>query len=348
VFACVISLAANWHAHHSIRGLKDVVSWAGVFWIVRYAGIRGADQRLLAAIAVVAVLPGSLLGAIDLVTGSRENLELNSAGAVTQSVIYVGIAIMLALGLLFDRKGIAQERAAAARLLWCGVLILLLVIVFLMGSRGGVLAIGCAVAVTATIQRRRMILGFIVLAAAIGVITRYVLPDSVGQHRLWDRTVALVNDAGGSSADRERMAIWRIAIAQMQRPETWLVGIGPGNFEHISPQGVGEAEAARDVSRLTHAHNVFLNKFVEEGMLGLASFVTFLLLVAHSLATNARRARDYCTWQWYGALGGLVIPVVAGLFNAPWHQEHAVFAALALGMFLACTAGETRSKSECG
>jgi O-antigen ligase len=264
---------------------------------------------------------------------------------VTQSVIYVGIAIMLALGLLFDQKGIAQERAAAARLWWRGVLVLLLAIVFLMGSRGGVLAIGCAVAMTAIIQRRRVILLGVVLAAAIGGLTQCVLPNSAGQHRLWERTLALLYDETGSAADRERTAIWRIAIAQMQRPETWLVGIGPGNFEHISPQAVGEAEAARNVSRLTHAHNLFLNKFIEEGILGLASFLTFLGIVGHRIATNARRARDSCTWQWYGAVGGLVIPIVSGLFNAPWHQEHAMFASMALAMFLACTAGETRWKS---
>lgn len=335
--ASLISLAGNWHAHHAMRGLKDIVSWAGVFWIVRYAGISRRDQRLLAAIAVASTLAGSLIGWADFVAERKAVFELHSAGAVTQSVTYVGIAIMLGLGLLLDQTGISVAKAARARLLWGATLVPLVVVVFMMGSRGGVLAIGCAVVLAAAMQRRRrIILLSFALAVAIGAITQYLLPDSMGQYRLWNKAVSVMHDGMRSTADQERLSIWKIAIAQAQRPETWLVGIGPGNFRYISPQDIDQAEAERGVSRLSHAHNLFLNKFIEEGVLGLGSFLMFLVLVARSVVAYARRQDDGCTWQWYGAVGALVVPIVSGFFNAPWHQEHAIFASMTLAMFLAC------------
>ena len=40
-------------------------------------------------------------------------------------------------------------------------------------------------------------------------------------------------------------------------------------------------------------------------------------------------------WAWYGGVGGLSIPVIAGMFNTPFYQEHAMLAMLVTGMMFA-------------
>ncbi|GBE46328.1 hypothetical protein BMS3Bbin11_01428 [bacterium BMS3Bbin11] len=42
-------------------------------------------------------------------------------------------------------------------------------------------------------------------------------------------------------------------------------------------------------------------------------------------------------WVWLSGLGGLVIPVIAGFFNTPFYQEHAMLAMILMGAMYAET-----------
>ena len=81
----------------------------------------------------------------------------------------------------------------------------------------------------------------------------------------------------------ERMAHWQAAWAMaMDHP---LIGVGPGNYEfYYAHYYIAGWPAA-----LGHAHNIYLNTFAEEGILGLGALLLFLATVFRRAVLGFRR-----------------------------------------------------------
>ena len=88
--------------------------------------------------------------------------------------------------------------------------------------------------------------------------------------------------------------------------------------------------------KFSHAHNLFLTQLIEQGIVGLLAMLYFFLLVLLKIISIWRADPDHSPgWAWYGGIGGFAIPIIAGLFNTPFYQEHAMLAMLVMGMMFA-------------
>jgi O-antigen ligase len=172
------------------------------------------------------------------------------------------------------------------------------------------------------------------VAFAAGVAAVAALPNTFHQQRAFDKMAALAATRQLDGSDTLRATMWRLGAVQIVRGDSLWFGVGPRNFPSIDPARLGvERPAATAHFPITHAHNLFLTKAAEEGLVGLAAFLAMLGVVAYRLGRDwfAGRMRD---WQWGAAWGALVVPVVAGSFNTPFYQEHALLAMTWFGLYL--------------
>jgi O-antigen ligase len=134
-------------------------------------------------------------------------------------------------------------------------------------------------------------------------------------------------------SDNERLQNWQIAFRKLSTGNDLVWGIGPKNYSSIDPGELGiESEFYKRTGKLNHAHNLFLTQWVEQGLMGLAAMLIFFGLIVRRL----KKCWPYCKeterqWVWLAGLGGLVVPVMAGFFNTPFYQEHAMLAMILMG-----------------
>jgi len=125
-----------------------------------------------------------------------------------------------------------------------------------------------------------------------------------------------------------------VGIAQVMQGNKLLFGVGPRNFSGIELSKLRFDEPLNlPGNKLTHAHNMFLNKLVEEGIFGLIALLTFFLFPARALVRDWRAYR-WKNWLWLSGMGALVVPIVSGSFGTPWYNEHALLAMIILALYL--------------
>jgi O-antigen ligase len=188
--------------------------------------------------------------------------------------------------------------------------------VILSWSRGAWLGFLAGAAVLALFSTRRLMLGFMLMGAAlvllgggllagvsVGFGPALAVADRLGGFReeftLGDVRGVDINDANYSVL--ERLAHWQ-AAAGMARDDLWT-GVGFGNY--------GAAYVDYDLinfpDALGHAHNYYLNLLAEVGLPGLLAYGLFwLLLIGQSIWLAQRVA-----WPERGIVVGLLAAWVA-------------------------------------
>jgi len=325
MLATVVSTALNWPSPGELKGVKDTAFGIFVCWTVYRGGLSLRRRHLLAAMVAAGVVVGLAWGTADVLRGVRSQLEFNSAGIVTQSSIYLGIALVMSFGVAYAETG--RQRA-----LWWLVTALMLVGLFLMASRGGILAVGLVglLFLLTKGNRKVWLIGALTLALTAG--TALLLPGKFNQARFVEKNQQLMQTRAIDPNDSLRFAMWRIGAAQFARGGSLLFGIGPRNFSAINLSALKfDPPLVLPGKRLNHAHNLFLTKLVEEGLFGLGALLYLFGRVGAELARDWRSG-NRLDWPWFGALGALTVPVVAGSFNTPWYQEHALLAMMLFGI----------------
>jgi len=150
-------------------------------------------------------------------------------------------------------------------------------------------------------------------------------------------------------SDNQRLSAWQIAIAKLATGKDLLWGIGPRNYKVINEmEFVTQNDKLLQMRKYSHAHNLLLTQLVEQGVIGLLAMLNFFLLVLIKIVSIWRSDPSHSpAWAWYGGLGGLTIPFIAGLFNTPFYQEHAMLAMLVMGIMFAVaneTSGATKAR----
>jgi O-antigen ligase len=200
-------------------------------------------------------------------------------------------------------------------------------------SRGAMLAFFAAMLVQLVATRHWRAIGTIFLMAAIAAAAVFTAPDVFQQRRLVEKVQQTLQGGGLGESDRIRMSMWRIAIEQTRQGGTWLAGVGPRNYASIDVKHLhfDPPLPADTTGLLRHAHNLFLTKLVEEGVLGLAALAAVFAVVAAMLIRGVRSGRQG-DWLWTACLGAAAISVIAGSFNTPFYQEHALLAMILFGL----------------
>jgi O-antigen ligase len=336
----------NWPYPNGAQGLVDTVRLACCFLAV-YLGGYGAAQHVFLARAIVSGMVFSIGYAVwELSTGRTPLLELHSVGVLTQSAMYVAVVLILVLGMLLVKLmgPPAHRRVGGSATFWVVSAAVCAVAFLVMASRGAMLGLMVAGLVSALVLKNRMVwlmLGVTLAAALAGVVLLVSLDSS---SPIIASVKARVSISRFEQSNRERLGYMQVAVAQFSQGDAKLLGIGPRNYQSIDLSKLTFAWPlqlnAEERRRLGHAHNAFLTKLAEEGLLGLAALVALFALVARALFRQWRCDR-HMDWRWFAALGALTVPAVTGQFNTPFYQEHALLDMFLMAIFMASVRDQT-------
>ena len=329
----LISTVMNWPFPNGSKGIRDTLQYVVLFMCIYRAGYSETQQRLLGYAIVLGVLVGLAYGVLEVLQGTRNQLEFHSAGVVTQSSIYLGIAAVTGIGFIIAALH-GQGSGGWKLWFWVAVTVAMIIGLFAMGSRGSMIAFVIIVFLLLVIMKEKRLWYATAIVLVAAVASAIILPPSFQSSRPYTKLEQAVTQKKMPAGDQERMHVWRVAMAHFKRGEHPWFGVGPKNFHFIDATAVALPEQLQPGGfRLTHAHNMFLNKLVEEGIFGLGALLLFLGLVAASLMRRARSSGLH-RWTWIAAIGALLMPAIAGSFNTPFYQEHALLAMAVLAMYL--------------
>jgi O-antigen ligase len=329
--ASALSTAVAWPFENAGKGLKDVLFQVSVALVAYHAHYQARQLRLLGALAVAGAVIGVVVGIVRVATGKTPLLELHSVGVATHSALYLAIMTMVAFGLLMD----PAERSARAKWLWLAAMGVILFGLVGTASRGALLAFFVALVVQLLATRHWRAVGGLFVMAAVAAAAVFTLPDVFQQRRLVEKVEQALKGGPRTESDRIRITMWRIAVEQTRQGGTWLTGVGPRNYASIDVDQLKFDPPLEIDPRgmLRHAHNLFLTKLVEEGVLGAAALFALFAVVAAGLARRWRDGRVH-DWTWTAALAAILVSIIAGSFNTPYYQEHALLAAIVFGLML--------------
>jgi len=333
------STLANWPFPNGIKGLRGQTLMLLLFWVMYRRQHKPSQMRWFLYALMAGVVIGVPWGFWEWQTGIRSEFEFHSAGIVTQSAIYLGISVFVMVGLLLDNvSGFSRKVRVAVSL----CLLLSLAGLTLMGSRGAILGVLLTVLSLSPLllRHRKFWMAtaaslLLMVLVAVGVL---VATDSYDLER---RIAHLSSNVGRNGLKLEegqndlfRLDHWKVGYAQATQGGHWLLGIGPVNFISVK---VDELEFSSPLvtypsiwQKPHHAHNLFLTKWAEEGLLGLLAFLLFLGCILKKLITQRPRNGQW-SWSWVAALGALIVPVVAGSFNSSFANEFAWLSMLLMG-----------------
>ena len=331
----LISTLTNWPLQSGLRGAFDTLRYTSLFLCIYYGGYSQRQLKSIVLVMVLGALTGLLFGLIEFTSSVTSSLGFHSAGVTTQSSIYLGLVIIASRGLLVDDT----ERPLLVSFFLFVSLYLMGVAMLYMGSRGAIFAVVvCLTVVILLMHSRRLILISSSLIIAITVSALLLIstyPTNINKPNKRER----FSVERFQQSDSERLQNWHIAIKKLSTGKDLVWGIGPKNYRTIDPADLGiESSFYQRTGKLSHAHNLFLTQWVEQGIIGLLAMFVFFGLVFRRLIQRWSLCRDSNRkWVWVSGLGGLVVPVVAGFFNTPFYQEHAMLAMILLGAMYAET-----------
>ena len=334
----IVSTLVNWPLDNGIKGAADIIRYMSLFLCIFAADYSKRELRNIALVAIAGALGGLGFGLLEVTNNISTRLQFHSAGVVTQSAIYLGMILVLTLGFVMQWRRLKIP----ARVISIAVLSLLGVALFYMGSRGSLLAVGIVLAlvVLANLNWRTALLA--VAGSVVIALVSFAIIKAVPQNILNDGHYERLSVERFKKSDSERLQAWKIALAQLKTGHTAIIGIGPKNFRSINPADLGiQSSFYERAGVIHHAHNLFLTELVETGFFGLGLMLWFFFLVSRRLYCLWRNRSEHgLDWTWYAGLGGLLVPVIAGSFNAPFAQEHAMLAMILMGMMYRYSSAE--------
>ena len=244
---------------------------------VRRRHVRWVMMAFVAG-AALSVLWGAAKGGLSVSGGEVADLEGRLQGGAGDPNYLAAVlvpAVMLAAGL-------AVQASAARRVLLAAATAVIAVGIVATQSRGGLVAGGVCAVVALVIWRGRRGL----ILALIGLVVAVAVMFYVANPAAWHRVQAANGNGSG------RVYIWNVAWRIVH--DHTLFGVGIGQFPQVSPHYVLKPGALEYVHLIVdqHApvHNVYLQLWVEAGIIGL---LLFLGLVVTSLALGWRAARRF-------------------------------------------------------
>jgi O-antigen ligase len=335
VLASLLSSAFGLPSSGRYQGLAEALSQLVAFVAIRHGGYGREQLRGLGMALVAGAVLASTLAFRTYVVDGIWPIYLPAVTGSIRSSLYVGIALLLAVGLLIDERGALRWMLLAGALLLGGTLLA-------MTSRGVILA-ALAVLILALVvrYRRRTTLPLAVVIGTL-VIGYFAMPASFVKGRIDHKAnemVELVSSGTISDNDQYRIDHWRVALAWIRTGDHWLFGVGPRNMISIDADKLHIDPPLTYPDRTrhpNHAHNMYLTKYIEEGVVGLAAMLALFVLVTWRLIKDARAGR--ADWAWWAALGGLLLPCISGMFNSPWFREYAWLAVVTFSLYLAVPA----------
>ena len=343
--ACLASTFVNWPLANGFKGVRDAACYTFLFfWMRRRRWTMESSRRFLLFFAA-GLFAATLFGIRQWSAGGTVHLEFHSVGVVTQSAAYAAMSVLVFAGVYLDSEtGFSkkfQYFSAACAVFMFGVLLA-------MGSRGGLLAFGVvAVCLIFFLFKSRKFRFLLYGCGLASIAITGIVASHYRDTQIFDRIRHIGANLGaeGFTLDKDfpqndmlRIEHWRLGIKQALEGENKLLGMGPRNFPFIDVESFSFDPPLKTYpslwTRPNHAHNLFITKWAEEGIVGLTLFLLFLLAAGRILFVE-RPSPGKIRWSWIAGVAALLIPVICGTFNSPLKNENAWLSMMLLGMALA-------------
>jgi O-antigen ligase len=157
---------------------------------------------------------------------------------------------------------------------------------------------------------------------------------------------------------RIRIELWKYAlIAGMKYP---LFGLGAGNYDAVTSEQIYQwakelnLAAAWGITQNqywhSHAHNIFLQAFVERGVIGVIILISFLtawliaIIKCYKVYTVTGKKRLY--FIWFSNMGALVTILLTGFVVTGLHHENGIIVMFLFGTILSFIRDEKNEGSQ--
>ena len=191
------------------------------------------------------------------------------------------------------------------RLMFTLIILPCFLAIILTSSRSAYLAIGGCVATFVFIGNKKLIPLFILLF----IMSIPFIPQSI-----IDRLLTI----GKDSSSQYRILIWIGSLKTLA--DHWLhgIGIGPGAFSSVFPSYV-----AANVATVRHAHNLFLQIWIEMGIFGVVAFIVLIFNTLKSCIVNSINTEF--KYYYAGLASSLVGILMIGMVEYVWFYPRDMF-----------------------
>jgi O-antigen ligase len=323
--SAILSALVNWPLNEGFKGVRDVLFFSLLGIISNHINFNTKQITTIAFVIMLSCIAGVLISFYQITVGAERFVTLHSVGSYPSSSMYFASCVFIAVGLYFTNNSTSKIRMIAALL--GGIIFIALL---LSGSRGGSLGFIVAVLVLLlatfrfhNVKLKNILIGVLFLSIIVSVVfySGKMNPRFVKNTQ---EAIEQLESGKFNKNDGVRLENWRLAITVFQNSESKVFGIGPQEFAWIDREAIEYIplfwEDFNSDWELTHAHNQFFDKLVEEGLLGLSALLLFYIYGGY-LIMSMRHNRVVVGWTWYAALGSLVVVFVAGSFNQPFSNE---------------------------
>lgn len=340
-----------WPARDLLPALKELAKWVEftlLYLFVASETGRAERRTLIAAL----LLAGTVQGALGIVQFVRQvgppefillGKYMRAHGTFAQPNPYAGyLGLLLPLAYATVLTSWPGRSVRAKGGLWPALLwgtaalasVVMLAALIMSWSRGALLGLLAGAGLVALALGRR----FWLVMATVVLLLFLLGPDSLltkptvalervtemAQYLGQDLTAIEITDE--NFAVIERLAHWLAAWRMFER-RPWL-GVGAGQYATAYPS----VALPRWREPLGHAHNFYLNVLAEGGLVGLASYLIFMLAALVAVWRAARRERGWQRGLALGALGMLGHLLVHSIFDNLYVHEMYLLVAMLLGM----------------
>ena len=192
-----------------------------------------------------------------------------------------------------------------SRLVACGVFAVGIVALGMTYSRASWVGMACAMVVMVFLWKPKLIPAFVVLS----ILCVPFLPDTI-----WHRILTITNTSDSSTASR--IPLYEAAIEVIRKSPISGAGLGTAATQaYISDFNLYHAQAP-----FVHAHNFFLEVWIEAGLLGIVGFVSAMLWNIKKTAHTVRHCRPSAARTiTCGACAAMCGAMVCGLADYLWN-----------------------------
>ena len=162
--------------------------------------------------------------------------------------------------------------------------------------------------------RPRLLLATLLLGLALGLAAL----NPALRARLVDTSGVFSTDAATfDKASAYRLTLWRTGVRIFA--DHWLTGVGPRGFRHVYADYAPPDDfwLKRTGQGQTHPHQLMLEIAIETGVIGLAAFVAFYVLLLRRLLRAAPRD-DMPVWLMATAVAWLPLNAHLAFYGAYW------------------------------
>lgn len=271
ILLCIVMAASKLYAFDKVIAVSETkrfISYVILFFIIKYDvdDLKIADNIIGVYILIATIL--SALGIYQFFTGFALNKKFAQgysfgvkeriASTLDNPNTFAAFIILAIFPILMYA---IYTKNKVKKVIFSAIVVLLIINMFLTGSRNSYLAIAIGFIVLIIVYNKKLIMPFIGVA-----VVSFIIPA----------VRARILQIGARSQDESRIKIWEVALKMIK--EHPLLGVGNGNYVSLYDTYVKKyPKLSYPYYHNMPAHNSYLKVWSELGVLGIASFLGVLI-----------------------------------------------------------------------